>query len=1270
MAPTNNRIKQGKFERLDEDTRKRAIKLNDDYYVIYPMELDQNMYDLKKEIKDKKKDDVVSARDSAKTELSKEETENDFKLKTGAVNNFMVNGSSVLDRDWRLFKKASPEMLWVKKSLAALNNVLDESISGYVSDQGVFNSKKYLERVNTAYNEFFEAAQNYIDNRNPSSPPGKRRKSQVVDLLNKAKQSKSDLNAMIDAVKDGAINFENMEAGTVATINSRNMINHISAEEAVEDSVEWQNEGNSTDVYKMKLLGQDNNNYYLKENLPFINEDLGGFLTRRTKQLEVSRANAKLEVPDKDHPVEERLKGELDDADYGFGIRFLNTLNNNIKKAAEIDKPALSEKYSKYFAHNFDQIFHDFEMYNKAVDYPKDKGNLTIDEQIDEAKKNKEKLLAEALEMRKNVMIAEGTYDPKAKSSDVIQKVSAKEWLAKQMNLDKKEDKVFLDLLNEMNDKQIEKMFRVTMGKEVELFGQMSASEMQKSGEKAAVNNTATSRIAERFGFDDVITKSKTQLVKFKRRDNTVVNKLCTISEEAPGDELIPLLKKAETEGRKIVYSSEAIRNLMRLQAIDTLCLQKDRHGRNFKCQNEIDKETGNIVIKSIKAYDNDMSFDPISLKKAFDMESGEPKSFQFLPPTTMKIKKDSALYKLVLGSYFGIDVLSPQKEVPVPEITAGGATIDLSSIKGGGSGLAYGFMRVMEDSKTNIGNGTYLNLRFPNTYENLQFKGKEADREKFIQEAENEDSIKKSKDKTEDEVLREYACLKLGKLTQKLKDIWFRSDDEVKKFEEEYKKDHKTRAPYLTRKLKTNLSNEEKAELTKTIDELDKLRENFNFEVLTNAEGYSVPYVDAFLKSASFLYNKTYGDTPENRIYTQSKDYKALTNLMDKSGNLIIPSMLHFDREAYDQLKEANKQFKDPNSLMISQLKELGFSEEKIDALRKRNQEILDDIKTASEKAAEFYKAAGWKGVKARFLLEKEDYKELGSLSDFAVDPGQTYLAVDNKNYLTGLSFDMVKNGKIVKVNYTDLMSDSEKAAAQDYNTYIKEDKKRWKYSEEEKQKAKNSLDVTNTAAYTATSRMPREYLRSILIDQVYAISHRTQFDHEVSARIQEGIFISSVMAGYDKLKKPIKMDQIKDIVIKDSPEKKAFKKAFHTEEGKIFGEELRKAINDLCKDKNYKKLTMDKFENMNKAVFEKAMTKVFDLAKDRKKSVDEIAELSGKMNKLAENFGAKIDSKKVLENYMKFNQGVFSVQDAAKIQDGLNNKPKEVKKAGPVLN
>ena len=27
----------------------------------------------------------------------------------------------------------------------------------------------------------------------------------------------------------------------------------------------------------------------------------------------------------------------------------------------------------------------------------------------------------------------------------------------------------------------------------------------------------------------------------------------------------------------------------------------------------------------------------------------------------------------------------------------------------------------------------------------------------------------------------------------------------------------------------------------------------------MTNAEGYSVPYVDAFLKSASFLYNKTY---------------------------------------------------------------------------------------------------------------------------------------------------------------------------------------------------------------------------------------------------------------------------------------------------------------------------------------------------------------------------------------------------------------------------
>ena len=45
-------------------------------------------------------------------------------------------------------------------------------------------------------------------------------------------------------------------------------------------------------------------------------------------------------------------------------------------------------------------------------------------------------------------------------------------------------------------------------------------------------------------------------------------------------------------------------------------------------------------------------------------------------------------------------------------------------------------------------------------------------------------------------------------------------------------------------------------------------------------------------------------------------------------------------------------------------------------------------------------------------------------------------------------------------------------------------------------------------------------------------------------------------------------------------------------------------------------------------------------------------------------------VDSKKVLESYMKFNQGVFSAQDATKIQDGLNNKPKEIKKAGPVLN
>jgi hypothetical protein len=159
---------------------------------------------------------------------------------------------------------------------------------------------------------------------------------------------------------------------------------------------------------------------------------------------------------------------------------------------------------------------------------------------------------------------------------------------------------------------------------------------------------------------------------------------------------------------------------------------------------------------------------------------------------------------------------------------------------------------------------------------------------------------------------------------------------------------------------LKKELSLAERKELGEAIEELRALNEQFDFSHLKN--DISVPVVDAFIKSTIFLYDVTYGDKIENRIAIQGKDPKAIQELMDKDGNLEIPSMLHFDADAYRELQRTVNEFNNPNSVIVQKLKEVGLSDEKIQALHTRNVEMLDYINNvAIPKAQAFYRAAGW---------------------------------------------------------------------------------------------------------------------------------------------------------------------------------------------------------------------------------------------------------------------------------------------------------------------
>ena len=1254
--PKHERLIQGSWDSLGAEQKKNAVKLNSDYYIVYPLELSPESFKMKAKYANESESTLKEKRNQARNQLKSELVLDDFKEKNLNTSKLLLNGSSVLEKDWRLFKFASPEMQWVKKSLAALNNVLEEGIADYINEQGVFDSDKYQERVNKAYDEFFLAAQNYLDNRNPSSIPGKRRRRRVDELLVNAKKSKQDFNVMIENSKDGMIKFEDMSPEKRQSVNAYNLVTEIPSQ--VADEVAWQNEGNSTDVYRVHMVGDDNKHYYLKENLPFLNENMGGFLTRRSRQLNVSRNNMPGKQNADPDKVEERIKN-ISEKDYDNALTLINNLNNAINRVGDAEKLVLGEKFAKYFAYNFDTIFKDLEMYNSLADNPNLQGNMTLDQMIQKAKDDGDDILEQGLSIRKAMLEAEGILDAGGKEPEPMEKMSAYEFLVKTMKLNNDNDKLFMDSIKDLSDKELETLFRVTMGKEVELFGQMSAQGMQKGEDKAAINNTATSRVAEHLGFDDVITKSHTSLVKFKRRDGTEVNQLCTVCEEAEGTEFIDIMKTAEKEGVKIIYSPEAIRNLMRLQAIDTLCLQKDRHGRNFKCQIDRDPKTKNIIIKSLKAYDNDMSFDAIDLKTAFDEASNDPKRVQFLPPMTQTIKKDSALYKHILGNYFGVDVVSPIKIPETPSITI--ASRYNFSLKGV---LSRGPKYLIEDKRYKIAHENDLSYNW--TVDEIKFSDKMT---KDVKDG----YIKEMKDlginydpENEMDCFQKFVAKKIVHFTNEIKSKWYVDDKTRKALNDAYKEQHEGKnRPNGSYPYNFDLDEQQKKDLENLINDMRKFHDAFDFSKLSlknDASMGAIPYVDIFFKTVIYTHDIVYGDSIDKRFKNQCHDYNAASQLLNNNGDFEIPTMLHYDNEAYMALQKAVVDYRNPNSVAVNNLKKLGLSNEKIEALARRNEQMLEHINNARDKALLFYKAAGYdpNSVKAKFFLDKADYKELNSLTDFAIDPGNTYLAIDNENYLCGQKFQMKVGDEIKEVKFTDLMNDKEKQIANDYNTYIQNDKKRWKYEEQDKEFKK--YDVSNTDVKLITVIDAKYYVNACIDDAIYNVAHN---DFETKEKLIEG-FKEILFTQRMRTNKPLNIDSVKQFMEKNSNLRAAFNNELNSPEGKIFMKNLNSMLENEFNNRGYKKLTDKNLEKSKKKIFDKSLDDIFDKFKapgaDKNAIVEGMAKDCKNMKDFAKKFGVDIDPETALQQFIQKNPGVLTQEQINKIMNAIKPQQAQV--------
>ena len=771
---------------------------------------------------------------------------------------------------------------------------------------------------------------------------------------------------------------------------------HLTAEATY---TEWQNQGNSTDVYMIKVMeGGVEKTYYIKENLPLISSDLEGFIDRRIAQLQVSG--------DKIGSDGEELrmqKAGMKAEDYAAALSLLTEMKKELASATGAEKVKVRDRFIKFFSHDFDKMFRELDIHNRAAKALEENGgdNNGIDlahwERIANDKNNPMNDVALYILNLYKLNQEKKKADDIGTQPFIIMPKDSYQWVKEKMRLTDKNDGGVLKILKQIygnkNDKRVEDLFRISLGKEVELFGQMRDRMAGDEREVAAANNTATHVLAEMSSFSDVVTGSRTKVVRFKNREGKMVESFCTVIDEAEGKEFIVLQKEAEEENLKIEYTPNATRKLMRLQAFDTLCLQVDRHGRNFKCLSDRTND-GRIIIKDIMSYDHDMSFSEETLSDAFknheskNASDKEVKKKGFLPNPTTRIKKGSPEYMYVMKKYFNYSTpsfLDRKAEEPDWEE----------------------WQNKLKQSPTMLQQVYYRGAFFHKNYkiEDAEFGGFELPKEKpdNIYGCPYYGTIKSKKTgKPVSQDEQDQLAKKLRKAVDKLRRMLLLSNN------------GNTAAFKFDKNMKADFTKEEWLEFARQVGIISDISAEYDFSDVYNLNMRNPGYLQLWLEEFNYTFLNMLKCNPE--IQKSREDFmryegeeteehkKALETLTDKeTGDLVIPTMLHYDAEAYKSISD----LADPAmaEVMEARLRSLNFRQSKIDALKKRAVEMKKQIDEAWKKAEAFYVLAGYKkdDVRSQFLLKKEDYDKLSSIDDLAVDPGNTYLAISNEKYLYG---------------------------------------------------------------------------------------------------------------------------------------------------------------------------------------------------------------------------------------------------------------------------
>ncbi len=966
--------------------------------------------------------------------------------------------ASSLSKTWKIFGN-SVEMDRVIKMVNGVNALLEGDIPRDLNgriDADVLK-KKHLK----GYDAALSACQYYLDTKTPKYGWTKKRYDRVKNMKQALEKERELLEVVVSNIAD--VKYDEEELKNVKT--PRDLLSKVRSV-GVEGEAELQTEGNSTDVYRVKLVINGKEGwYYFKQNLKPVGDDLPGFVKRRLRQLKNSKSyigNANKE--------EARLCGNIDLKDYELGEEFLKGMQTSINQAAGSvkDTRTLNSRFLTFLGHDFDNVFEALKKNNIKAD-ESERELLELRAALTKAKKENQAIAAQAIENQ-------------IKNHKIIKRMTEYEWiemLAKQktnpLGLDVKKDRALFNILKRMSEEtdpkaevqgennRISRFFTRTLGKEIEAYGQQKERSEASDNEVMAKNNTASYRVANMFGFNDVVTSSESAVINIKLAGNENAEDVSgTISVEAPGCEMLQLVEIAEKSGKKIHYSPNAVRQLTRLYMFDTNTLQTDRHWRNFKCMTKPDLRqhdmtkpiTEDITVESIGSYDHDMSFGLVDLKTAFinkNNPTGENVKNGMLPPLIRRIKASSAE-----NSYFqnrllgGVDLgIFDKMKMPEPAVGSGYKAYHDNQKRIGFYGCRFVKIKDLPFKLEDVPQIQVNNESVRDTI--YEYKGKyfrkDGDRDKvYICDINGQKAgCSILENNMYSEVNVGLNLFKEGGARERLvetidssktviggKDVSVGLENRVFKCGEEIQKRLSYKRPELGTdvtdiKRLSELKREDQVAviansilLHSAISQIDFSDNEYEKEEEKNKISYGTGYRELRIKAVIYYVKQELDclapDLRQSLIAeaqkvvmgklkeeedSKKKDKKVEEKKQQEKAEYIeVPAMLHLDAEAYRQICRMKETF-DPDILYA--LQDLGWEQDKIDAYRQRIDDQIAEIQKCQIMAEKILekKYPDPNDPRRHFLLEKNDYNSIDDIAEIAWDPGMSYFATEDENFL-----------------------------------------------------------------------------------------------------------------------------------------------------------------------------------------------------------------------------------------------------------------------------